>query len=112
MNPQIISIRMYHDIFHDTMSLKPQKSLHLAESLKYTMEKFKVTAGMLFSLECEVTAESHQEAVERMMGFIEAAYKDEAIYDEVNGTEFIFIRPTTLIVEDNDGNTQDFQFSE
>ena len=76
------------------------------------MEKFNVTAGMLFSLECEVSAESHQDAVERMMGFIEAAYKERAIYDEVNGTEFIFIRPTTLIVEDKDGNTQDFQFSE
>lgn len=75
------------------------------------MEKFKVTAGMLFSLECEVTAKSHQEAVDRMMGFIEAAYKDEAIYDDVNGTEFLFIKPTTLIVEDKDGNTQDFQFS-
>ena len=74
------------------------------------MEKFKVTAGMLFSLECEITAESHQEAVERMMGFIEAAYKDEAIYDEVNGTEFLFIKPTTVIVEDEEGNAQRFQF--
>ena len=76
------------------------------------MEKFKVTAGMLFSLECEVTAKDHQEAVDRMMGFIEAAYKEQFIYDDVNGTEFEFIKPTTLIVEDKDGNTQDFQFSE
>lgn len=76
------------------------------------MEKFKVTAGMLFSLECEVTAKSHQDAVEKMMGFIEAAYKDEAIYDDVNGTEFLFIKPTTVIVEDNKGEVQDFQFSE
>ena len=75
------------------------------------MEKFKVTAGMLFSLECEVTAKDHQEAVDRMMGFISAAYKDEAIYDDVNGTEFLFVKPTTLIVEDKDGNTQDFQFN-
>ena len=76
------------------------------------MEKFKVTTGMLFSLECEVTAKDHQEAVDRMMGFIEAAYKEQFIYDDVNGTEFEFIKPTTLIVEDKDGNTQDFQFSE
>ena len=75
------------------------------------MEKFKVTAGMLFSLECEVTAKSHQEAVERMMGFIEAAYKEQFIYDDVNGTEFEFIKPTTIIVEDKDGNAQDFQFN-
>lgn len=75
------------------------------------MEKFKVTAGMLFSLECEVTAKDHQEAVDRMMGFIEAAYKEQFIYDDVNGTEFEFIKPTTFIVEDKDGNTQDFQFS-
>ena len=46
------------------------------------------------------------------MGFIEAAYKEQFIYDDVNGTEFEFIKPTTLIVEDKDGNTQDFQFSE
>lgn len=75
------------------------------------MEKYKVMAGMLFSLECEVTAESHQEAVERMMGFISAAYKDEAIYDDVNGTEFLFVKPTTIIVTDKDGNTEDFQFN-
>ena len=36
--------------------------------------------------------------------------KDEAIYDDVNGT-VSFLDPTTLIVEDKDGNTQDFQFS-
>lgn len=76
------------------------------------MEKFKVTAGMLFSLECEVTAKDHQDALNRMMGFIEAAYKDEAIYDDVNGTEFLFLKPTTIIVEDKKGNAQDFQFSE
>lgn len=75
------------------------------------MEKFKITAGMLFSLECEVSAKDYQEAADRMMGFISAAYKDEAIYDDVNGTEFLFIKPTTLIVEDKDGNVQDFQFS-
>lgn len=76
------------------------------------MEKFKITAGMLFSLECEVTAKDHQDALNRMMGFIEAAYKDEAIYDDVNGTEFLFLKPTTIIVEDKEGNAQDFQFSE
>lgn len=76
-----------------------------------TMDKFKVTAGMLFSLECEVSAKDHQEAVNRMMGFIEAAYKDEAIYDDVNGTEFLFVKPTTIIVTDKDGNTEDFQFN-
>ena len=75
------------------------------------MEKFKITAGMLFSLECEVSAKDYQEAADRMMGFIEAAYKDEAIYDDVNGTEFLFIKPTTIIVEDKNGNVQDFQFS-
>ena len=47
---------------------------------------------MLFSLECEVKANSHQEAVDRMMGFIESAYKDGYVYDEENGTEFIFVR--------------------
>lgn len=56
------------------------------------MKKFKVTTGMLFSLECEVKANSHQEAVNRMMGFIESAYKDGYVYDEENGTEFIFVR--------------------
>ena len=76
------------------------------------MEKFKVTAGMLFSLECEVTAKDYQDAVDRMMGFIQAAYENEAIYDDVNGTEFEFIKPTTIIVEDNKGNAQDFQFTE
>ena len=76
------------------------------------MEKFKITAGMLFSLECEVTAKDHQEAVDRMMGVIEAAYKEQFIYDDINGTEFEFIKPTTIIVEDNKGNVQDFQFSE
>lgn len=76
------------------------------------MEKFKVTAGMLFSLECEVTAKDHQDAVDRMLGFIQAAYENEAIYDDVNGTEFEFIKPTTIIVEDNKGNAQDFQFTE
>ena len=76
------------------------------------MEKYKVMAGMLFSLECEVTAKDHQDAVDRMLGFIQAAYENEAIYDDVNGTEFIFLKPTTIIVEDDKGNTQDFQFSE
>ena len=76
------------------------------------MEKFKVTAGMLFSLECEVTAKDHQDAVDRILGFIQAAYENEAIYDDVNGTEFEFIKPTTIIVEDNKGNAQDFQFTE
>ena len=76
------------------------------------MEKFKVTAGMLFSLECEVTAKDHQDAVERMMGFIEAAYKDGYIFDEAQGTEFEFVRPTILIVEDENGKVQDYRFSD
>lgn len=76
------------------------------------MEKFKVTAGMLFSLECEVTAKDHQDAVDRMMGFIEAAYKDGYIVDEVQGTEFEFVRPTILIVEDENGKVQDYRFSD
>lgn len=29
------------------------------------MEKFKITAGMLFSLECEVSAKDYQEAVRK-----------------------------------------------
>lgn len=76
------------------------------------MKKYKVAAGMLFNFEAEVTAKDHQDAVERMLGFIEAAYKGECIYDDVNEAEFEFIRPTTLIVEDEKGNVQDFQFGE
>lgn len=76
------------------------------------MKKYKVMAGMLFSFEAEVTAKDHQEAIEKMLGFIEAAYKDECIYDDVNEVEFEFIRPTTLIAEDEEGNVQDFQFGD
>lgn len=76
------------------------------------MEKYKVTAGMLFSLECEVTAKDHQDAVDRMMGFIEETYKDGYIVDEVQGTEFEFVRPTILIVEDENGKVQDYRFSD
>lgn len=76
------------------------------------MKKYKVMAGMLFSFEAEVTAKDHQDAVERMLGFIETTYKGKCIYDDVNEAEFEFIRPTTIIVEDEKGNVQDFQFKE
>lgn len=81
----------------------------MTEIKNNTMEKFKVMAGMLFSFEGETEAKTHQEAAEKLMEYIEGVYKDDYVEDERGQLEFI--RPTTIIVTDKDGNSQDFQFS-
>lgn len=74
------------------------------------MSKFKVMAGMLFSFEGETEAADHKEAADKLMEYIEGVYKDDYVEDEKGRLEFI--RPTTIIVTDEDGNAQDFQFSD
>ena len=72
------------------------------------MAKYKVIAGMLFSFECTTKASNPEEAAQNLVGYIEEAYKDNYVEDERGQLEFI--KPTTIIVEDEDGIAHDFQF--
>lgn len=70
--------------------------------------KYKVMAGMLFSFEGETEANTHKEAVDKLVEYIEGVYKDDYVEDERGQLEFI--KPTSFIIVDENGKEEYFQF--
>lgn len=73
------------------------------------MAKYKVMAGMLFTFEGETTADNPEEAAQKLVDYIQGVYGEDYVEDERGQLEFV--KPTTIIVEDEEGKAHDFQFN-